>query len=78
MEEAAQPKNESEESPLSPWWIRSVLIVMVAGFAGRIATTELAYRNAPPIPGRVVDANGTVAFSGDDISSGQAVSRGMD
>ena len=73
MAEAAQPKNEPEESPLSPWWIRSVLIVMVGGFAGLVAITQLAYRNAPPIPGRVVDANGTVVFSGDDISNGQAV-----
>jgi nitric oxide reductase subunit B len=73
MGEAAQPKNEPEESPLSPWWIRSVLIVMVLGFAGLIAITELAYRNAPPIPGRVVDANGTLVFSGDDIGNGQAV-----
>ena len=73
MGEAAQPKNEPEESPLSPWWLRSVLIVMVLGFAGLIAITELAYRNAPPIPGRVVDANGTLVFSGDDIGNGQAV-----
>jgi nitric oxide reductase subunit B len=73
MAEAAQPKNEPEESPLSPWWIRSVLIVMVGGFAGLVAITQLAYRNAPPIPGRVLDANGAVVFSGDDISNGQAV-----
>ncbi|HTI45563.1 MAG TPA: cbb3-type cytochrome c oxidase subunit I [Casimicrobiaceae bacterium] len=73
MAEAAQPKNEPEESPLSPWWIRSVLIVMVAGFAGLVAITELAYRNAPPIPGRVLDTNGAVVFSGDDISDGQAL-----
>lgn len=45
MEEAAQPKNEPEESPLSPWWIRSVLIVLVLGFAGLLAITLLAYRN---------------------------------
>ena len=38
-----------------------------------IAITELAYRNAPPIPGRVVDANGTIVFTGDDIGNGQAV-----
>ena len=73
MGEAAQPKNEPEESSLSPWWIRSVLIVMVLGFAGLIAITELAYRNAPPIPGRVVDANGSIMFTGDDIGNGQAV-----
>ena len=73
MAEAAQPKSEPEESPLSPWWIRSVFIVMVLGFAGLLAITELAYRNAPPIPGRVVDPNGTIVFTGDDVGNGQAV-----
>ena len=46
---------------------------MVVGFAGLIAITLLAYRNAPPIPARVVDAQGAALFSGDDISDGQAV-----
>ncbi len=53
MDLAAQPKSEPEETPLSPWWIRSVLIVMVLGFAGLLAITTLAYRNAPPIPAKV-------------------------
>jgi nitric oxide reductase subunit B len=39
MDLAAQPKNELEEAPLSRWWIRSVLIVMVLGFAGLLAIT---------------------------------------
>ena len=73
MDGATQPKSEPEESPLSPWWIRSVFIVMVLGFAGLLAITELAYRNAPPIPGRVVDAHGTIVFTGDDVGNGQAV-----
>ncbi len=73
MADAAQPKHEPEESPLSPWWVRSVMIVMLGGFAGLLAITDLAYRNAPPIPGRVVDANGASVFTGDDISNGQAV-----
>jgi nitric oxide reductase subunit B len=46
---------------------------MVLGFAGLLAITELAYRNAPPIPGRVVDPNGTIVITGDDIGNGQAV-----
>ena len=73
MAEAAQPRDELEESPLSPWWMRAVWIVMIGGFAGLLAITELAYRNAPPIPGRVLDANGTILFTADDIRSGQAV-----
>ena len=73
MTEAALPKDEPEESPLSPWWIRSVLIVMVLGFAGLLAVTTLAYRNAPPIPGQVVDSNGATLLTGADISNGQAL-----
>lgn len=73
MSDTARPVSEVEESPLSPWWIRAVIIVMVVGFAGLIAITSLAYRNAPPIPARIVDASGTSLFTGDDISNGQAL-----
>lgn len=72
MSDAAQPLTE-DDGPLSPWWIRSVLIVMALGFAGLIAITTLSYRNAPPIPAQVVDAQGIGLFSGGDISEGQAV-----
>lgn len=72
MSVAAQPVNE-DDGPLSPWWIRAVLIVMVLGFSGLITITILAYRNAPPIPERIVDAQGSILFSGDDIRDGQAV-----
>ena len=72
MTEAALPLSE-DDGPLSPWWMRSVLIVMVLGFAGLIGITLLAYRNAPPIPEHVVDAQGVALFSGSDISDGQAV-----
>jgi len=58
---------------LSPWWLRTVLIVMVLGFAGLIVITSLAYRNAPPIPAQIVDAQGVRLFSGDEIKEGQAI-----
>jgi len=73
MSDATQAGSEPEESPLSPWWIRSVMIVMVVGLAGLISITVLAYRNAPPIPARIVDASGASLFTGDDISNGQAL-----
>ena len=73
MDEAAQPKLEPEVLPLSKWWIRAVLIVMLVGFAGLLAITNLSYRNAPPIPARVVDASGQTLFTGVQISSGQAL-----
>ena len=72
MSTAAQPLSP-EDPELSPWWLRTVLIVMVLGFAGLLTITSLAYRNAPPIPAQVVDAQGNRLFSGEDISEGQTV-----
>jgi len=72
MSIAAQPLTE-DDGPLSPWWLRTVLIVMVLGFSGLITITTLAYHNAPPIPAQVVDSQGITLFSGDDISEGQTV-----
>src|SRR5574337_889319 len=72
MNDAAQPLTD-DSTELSPWWLRTVAIVLVVGFAGLLAITVLAYRNAPPIPGQVVDAQGNTIFTGDDISKGQAV-----
>jgi len=73
MDEAAQPKFDPEVSPLSKWWLRSVLMVMIIGFAGLLAITMLSYRNAPPIPDTVIDAHGETLFTGDQIRSGQAI-----
>ncbi|MEP6897248.1 MAG: cbb3-type cytochrome c oxidase subunit I [Rhodanobacter sp.] len=72
MNDAAQPLTD-DDTALSPWWLRTIAIVMVLGFAGLLAITLLAYRNAPPIPAQVVDAQGQSLFSGDDIRQGQAV-----
>jgi nitric oxide reductase subunit B len=62
-----------DEGPVSRWWLRIVAIVMVVGFALLFLITGLAYRNAPPIPDKVVDAQGTTLFTGEDVRSGQAV-----
>lgn len=61
------------DAPLSPWWLRSLFTVMAFGFAGLIGITTLAYRNAPPIPVQVLDAQGIRLFTGADIGDGQAV-----
>ena len=63
----------TEAPDLSPWWLRTVLIVMVLGFSGLIVITSLAYRNAPPIPAQILDAQGVRLFSGDEIKEGQAI-----
>lgn len=69
---AVQPVTE-DDGPLSPWWIRAVVIVMIFGFAGLILITTLSYQNAPPIPARVVGQQGATLFTADDVGDGQAV-----
>jgi nitric oxide reductase subunit B len=61
------------DRPLSRWWRRSTLIVMATGFSVLAGMTLMTYRKAPPIPERVVTANGDVLFTGDDILHGQEV-----
>src|SRR5205085_11041347 len=52
---------------------RTVIAVMVLGFSGLIAITFMAYRNAPPIPERVVDEQASTVFTREDILEGQTV-----
>ncbi|HET8714181.1 MAG TPA: hypothetical protein VFM16_00035, partial [Holophagaceae bacterium] len=59
--------------PLSPWWRRAVLLVMLIGFSLLGLVTVKTYQGAPPIPDRVVDPAGQVLFTGDDIRHGQEV-----
>lgn len=68
-----QALSAADDKPLSPWWLRTVSVVMALGFAGLIAITMLAHRDAPPIPARVVDPQGVALFTGDDVRDGQAV-----
>src|SRR5262245_28801688 len=56
---------------LSPWWRHATILVMIAGFSVLTYVTVLTYNNAPPIPGRVVDAAGTTLFDRPAILRGQ-------
>lgn len=62
-----------DDGPISHWWIRTIVIVMVVGFGLLALISTLAYRNAPPVPARVVDTHGATVFTGDDIRDGQAL-----
>lgn len=73
MNAIATPTLSKDNGPLSPWWIRSFVIVMVVGFIFLLTITILAYHDAPPIPAKIVDASGNTLFTGDDIRAGQAV-----
>ena len=65
--------NQSDDTPLSPWWRQTVLLVMILGFSLLTLVTVKTYQGAPPIPARVVDASGQTLFTGDDIKGGQEV-----
>ena len=58
---------------LSPWWPRSVVIVMIFGFAVLILMSLRAYQNAPPIPVKAVAPGGEVVFTAEDVAAGQEV-----
>ena len=50
--EAKGPSSER----LSPWWRKSVILIMIFGFAVLIWMAVSAHRDAPPIPEKVVRA----------------------
>jgi nitric oxide reductase subunit B len=58
---------------LSPWWRIITFLVMVVGFSILGLITRIAYDNTPPIPQRVVDADGHVLFTRDQVVQGQGV-----
>jgi nitric oxide reductase subunit B len=53
-------------------WI-SFMLVMTISFAVLIYYGREIYRQAPPIPDKVMTSNGTVLFTGQDIKDGQNV-----
>src|SRR5215471_5111402 len=61
------------EAELSPWWKRSLILLMVSGFSMLGYLAARTYRDAPPIPGRVVDPAGATLFTEQDIIAGQQV-----
>lgn len=61
------------EKPLSPWWKHGVIIVMVIGFMTLGIITVFTYTNAPPVPATVVNEQGEVLFTKDEINAGQEV-----
>lgn len=65
--------DEKLSEPLSPWWKHAVILVLIAGFSILIALSVRAYKYAPPIPGKALDAAGNTVFTGEDVIGGQQV-----
>lgn len=66
-------ENKKSSEKLSPWWRRSVIIVLVVGFAVLIWMSIRVYEDAPPIPENVVGPSGETIFTRKDIVTGQQV-----
>jgi nitric oxide reductase subunit B len=65
--------SSAENTPLSPWWQKAVILVLVLGFTLLTVVTVKTYSGAPPIPSRVVDPAGQTLFTADDVHKGQEV-----
>ena len=49
---------------------RSLMLLMVSGFSTLGYLAARTYRDAPPIPARVLDPAGATVFTGQDIMAG--------
>ncbi len=57
----------------SKLWIIAMVVVAIYGFGLLLTLTFKAYDDKPPIPDLVINLNGDVLFTGDDIREGQAI-----
>jgi nitric oxide reductase subunit B len=66
---------ETPKQPLliSRAWIQVVALVMLFGFFVLGLLAYWTYTDQPPIPARVVDGNGTLLFTGGDVTAGQEI-----
>ena len=67
--------NDSSKQNLliSKGWIQAVALVMLFGFFILGLLAYRTYTDEPPIPARVVDANGNLLFTGQDVTAGQEI-----
>ncbi len=73
MSTAIAEHSVNVEDRLSPWWVRALVIIFIVGGAVLVAMTVLGYKHAPPIPAKVVAADGSTLFTRADIEAGQGV-----
>jgi nitric oxide reductase subunit B len=59
--------------PISSWWFQGAILTYLFGFSVLGILAYLMYQEQPPIPGRVITANGEVVFTHDDVLNGMNV-----
>jgi nitric oxide reductase large subunit len=65
--------SERRELLISKGWVQAVALVVLFGFFVLGLLAYRAYSAQPPIPDRVVDPQGEVVFTGEDVRAGQGV-----
>jgi nitric oxide reductase subunit B len=65
--------NGAPRDTLSSGWRNAAILILILGFSVLIWLTAKSYRDAPPIPEKVVDPSGTTVFTSADIRAGQQV-----
>src|SRR5215210_7007440 len=58
---------------VSRGWVQAVALVVLFGFFVLGFLAYRTYTGQPPIPDRVVDAEGNVVYTGEDVTAGQEV-----
>ncbi len=58
---------------ISKGWFQAAILVFIFGFFVLGLLAYWTYTEKPPVPGRVVDAEGKLLFTGDDITAGQQI-----
>ncbi|HEU5396729.1 MAG TPA: cbb3-type cytochrome c oxidase subunit I, partial [Verrucomicrobiae bacterium] len=58
---------------ISKGWVQAVALVMLFGFFILGLLAYYTYTDEPPIPAKVVDADGNVLFTGADVIAGQEI-----
>ncbi len=66
-------EQRSAGEPLSLWWKRSVILTLIVCFTVLIWLAAKGYRDAPPIPEKIVTQAGQLIITGKDIIAGQQV-----
>jgi len=67
------PDKDISSDVLSPWWRNSVILVLAFGFTVLIWISVRAYKDAPPIPEKVIGTAGETIFTSHDILAGQQI-----
>ncbi len=66
-------KSESSSEVLSPWWRHAVILTVILGFTILLWLAARTYKDAPPIPEKVVGPSGETILTREDIVEGQQV-----